>query len=183
MSKTALITGINGMDGSHLADFLLDKNYTIYCLERRSSSINRTNTNHLLDKVNFITGDLTDQNSLFRALKEDSLKEIISKHYGIRNPNVFENHIRNIINIRNICAHNGVLFDYRSPKGIKNIPGLDINDRNRNSLEGVLKLVTFYIEKISVNRKNDFISEIEKLKSELNTNLAVKGIIAENIGL
>ena len=88
-----------------------------------------------------------------------------------------------IINIRNICAHNGVLFDYRSPKGIKNIPGLDINDRNRNSLEGVLKLVTFYIEKISVNRKNDFISEIEKLKSELNTNLAVKGIIAENIGL
>jgi hypothetical protein len=60
---------------------------------------------------------------------------------------------------------------------------LDINDRNRNSLEGVLKLVTFYIEKISVNRKNDFISEIEKLKSELNTNLAVKGIIAENIGL
>ena len=75
------------------------------------------------------------------------------------------------------------MFDYRSPKGIKNIPGLDINDINRNSLEGVLKLVTFYIEKISVNRKNDFISEIEKLKSELNTNLAVKGIIAENIGL
>jgi len=60
---------------------------------------------------------------------------------------------------------------------------LDINDRNRNSLEGVLKLVTFYIKKISENRKIDFISEIEKLKSELNTNLAVKGIIAENIGL
>ena len=76
MSKTALITGINGMDGSHLADFLLDKNYTIYCLERRSSSINRTNTNHLLDKVNFITGDLTDQNSLFRALKESNPDEV-----------------------------------------------------------------------------------------------------------
>jgi hypothetical protein len=60
---------------------------------------------------------------------------------------------------------------------------LDINDRNRNSLEGVLKLVTFYIKKISENRKIDFISEIEKLKSELNMNLAVKGIIAENIGL
>ncbi len=75
------------------------------------------------------------------------------------------------------------MFDYYSPKGIKNILGLDINNRNRNSLEGVLKLITFYIEKISVNRKIDFIAEIEKLKSELNTNLVVKGIIAENIGL
>ena len=120
---------------------------------------------------------------LYSALKSDSLKEIISKHYDIRTPNVFENHIKVILNVRNICAHNGVLFDYRSPKGIKNIPGLDINERNRNSLEGVLKLITFYIEKISINRKNDFIFEVEKLKSELDTNLVLKGIIAENIGL
>lgn len=120
---------------------------------------------------------------LYSALKSDSLQKTISNHYGIRNPTVFENHIKIILNIRNICAHNGILFDYHSPKGIKNIQGLDINDRNRNSLEGVLKLIAFYIEKISVNRKRDFISDIEKLKSGLNTNLAVKGIIAQNIGL
>ena len=47
MSKVALITGINGMDGSHLADFLLDKGYVVYGVERRSSSKNRTNTSHL----------------------------------------------------------------------------------------------------------------------------------------
>ena len=41
MKKTALITGINGMDGSHLADLLLTKNYKIYGVERRSSSKNR----------------------------------------------------------------------------------------------------------------------------------------------
>ena len=34
--KTALITGVNGMDGSHLADFLLDKGYTVYGLERKN---------------------------------------------------------------------------------------------------------------------------------------------------
>ena len=34
--KRALITGINGMDGSHLADFLLDKGYEVYGMERRS---------------------------------------------------------------------------------------------------------------------------------------------------
>ena len=51
--KTALITGVNGMDGSHLADFLLDKGYTVYGLERRTSKPNRTNTAHLEDNDNF----------------------------------------------------------------------------------------------------------------------------------
>jgi GDPmannose 4,6-dehydratase len=74
--KTALITGINGMDGSHLADFLLEKGYTVYGLERRSSSENRTNVAHIEDKINFIKGDLTDQNSLLRALKESQPDEV-----------------------------------------------------------------------------------------------------------
>lgn len=76
MNKTALITGINGMDGSHLADFLLEKGYTVYGLERRSSSENRTNILHIQDKVKFIKGDLTDQNSLLRALKEANPDEV-----------------------------------------------------------------------------------------------------------
>jgi GDPmannose 4,6-dehydratase len=74
--KTALITGINGMDGSHLADFLLEKGYKVYGVERRSSSKNRINTKHLEGKVTFLQGDLTDQNSLFRCLKESNPDEV-----------------------------------------------------------------------------------------------------------
>jgi len=76
MSKTALITGINGMDGSHLADFLLKKGYIVYGIERRSSIKNRTNTKHLEDKITFLQGDLTDQNSLLRCLKESNPDEV-----------------------------------------------------------------------------------------------------------
>ncbi len=76
MSKIALITGINGMDGSHLADFLLKKDYKVYGIERRSSSKNRTNTEHLEGKVTFLQGDLTDQNSLLRCLKESNPDEV-----------------------------------------------------------------------------------------------------------
>jgi len=76
MSKIALVTGINGMDGSHLADFLLEKGYTVYGLERRRANENRANTFHLSNKVNFIKGDLTDQNSLLRALKEVNPDEV-----------------------------------------------------------------------------------------------------------
>lgn len=74
--KRVLITGINGMDGSHLADFLLDKNYEIFGIERRSSVKNRTNTSHLEGKINFINGDLTDQNSLLRCLKISEPHEV-----------------------------------------------------------------------------------------------------------
>ena len=54
IKKRALITGINGMDGSHLADFLLAKDYEVFGLERRCSVLNRTNTAHLEDQITFI---------------------------------------------------------------------------------------------------------------------------------
>lgn len=72
----ALITGINGMDGSHLADLLLSKGYEVFGMERRTSSPNRTNTKHLEDKITFVNGDLTDQNSLVRCLKEANPDEV-----------------------------------------------------------------------------------------------------------
>ena len=74
--KRALITGINGMDGSHLADFLLDKGYEVYGMERRSSSKNRVNTWHLEGKITFVNGDLTDQNSLVRCLVKSNPHEV-----------------------------------------------------------------------------------------------------------
>ena len=74
--KRVLITGINGMDGSHLADFLLNKNYEVFGMERRSSVKNRTNTGHLENQITFIDGDLTDQNSLVRCLRESNPDEV-----------------------------------------------------------------------------------------------------------
>ena len=76
--KTALVTGVNGMDGSHLADFLLEKGYEVWGLERRTSHRNRINTGHLVDNPNFhfIDGDLTDQNSLYRALQKSDPDEV-----------------------------------------------------------------------------------------------------------
>ena len=74
--KRALITGINGMDGSHLADFLLERDYTVFGMERRSSAKNRVNTAHLEGKIHFINGDLSDQNSLLRCIQESHPDEI-----------------------------------------------------------------------------------------------------------
>jgi GDPmannose 4,6-dehydratase len=76
MKKRALITGITGMDGSHLADFLLAKDYEVFGLVRRVSTPNIVNIAHILDKINLLNGDLTDQNSLLRALKDCEPDEV-----------------------------------------------------------------------------------------------------------
>lgn len=67
--KRALITGITGQDGSYLAEFLLEKGYSVYGLVRRKSKLDFNNAEHLKGKVEFIFGDMTDQASLLRAME------------------------------------------------------------------------------------------------------------------
>lgn len=76
MSRRALITGITGQDGSYLAEFLLDKNYTVFGLVRRSSTINFERISHLQDKVELIPGDLLDESSLIAALQKSAPDEV-----------------------------------------------------------------------------------------------------------
>jgi len=83
MSKVAFITGITGQDGSYLAEFLLEKGYTIYGLVRRSSTYNNLiNINHIKDNINFNIryGDITDKSSIFNILKEMKNTHILNEN-------------------------------------------------------------------------------------------------------
>jgi GDPmannose 4,6-dehydratase len=75
-TKSALITGITGQDGSYLADQLLEKGYDVYGLVRRLSIPNYTRIEHILDDVTLIDGDLTDQASINRAISMSKPHEI-----------------------------------------------------------------------------------------------------------
>lgn len=66
----ALITGITGQDGSYLADLLLDKEYEVYGMVRRSSTENFERINHIRDKVTLMHGDLLDHFSVLRIIDE-----------------------------------------------------------------------------------------------------------------
>jgi len=76
MSKTALITGITGQDGSYLAELLLSKGYKVVGTVRRSSTVNYERINHLLDDIEIISGDLLDQMSLVEALRSHRPEEV-----------------------------------------------------------------------------------------------------------
>lgn len=76
MSKTALITGITGQDGSYLADLLLEKGYKVYGLVQRTATYQFQNIEHILDNVTLLNGDLADSGSLMRAVAESKPDEV-----------------------------------------------------------------------------------------------------------
>ncbi len=76
MTKAALITGITGQDGSYLAELLLNKGYEVYGLVRRLSTPNTSRISHIVDKIIFLEGDLTDQSSLNVAMQTAQPDEV-----------------------------------------------------------------------------------------------------------
>jgi GDPmannose 4,6-dehydratase len=65
----ALITGITGQDGSYLAEYLLEKGYEVCGIYRRSSTETFERINHLKDKLNLVSADLTDYSSVYDVIK------------------------------------------------------------------------------------------------------------------
>lgn len=72
----ALITGINGQDGSYLAELLLEKNYEVHGIIRRSSAGNTRRIDHILGAITLHYGDLSDVNNLVKILQEVQPDEI-----------------------------------------------------------------------------------------------------------
>ena len=83
MANTALVTGITGQDGAYLAEFLLDKGYTVHGIKRRASSFNTQRVDHLYTdphegKPRFMMhyGDITDSTNVIRLIQETQPNEI-----------------------------------------------------------------------------------------------------------
>jgi len=74
--KRALITGVTGQDGSYLAELLLQKGYKVFGLSRPESWSKPNCASHLVDKVNILFGDLTEDHDLASIIKETRPDEI-----------------------------------------------------------------------------------------------------------
>ena len=74
--KRALITGLTGQDGSYLAEFLLDKDYHVVGMVRRTSTINFERIAHIQDDIEIVQGDLLDETSLRHIIKNHQPDEI-----------------------------------------------------------------------------------------------------------
>lgn len=76
MTRSALITGITGQDGSYLAELLLEKNYDVHGVVRRSSRQSMERLGGILPRITLHDGDLTDSSSILRILEKSNPDEI-----------------------------------------------------------------------------------------------------------
>lgn len=155
--KRALITGVTGMDGSHLAELLLSKGYEVHGLVRRTSTFNRQRIEGMDIKLHY--GDMTDPFSLMWALKASNPDEVYNlaaqSHVGVswETPwysaqtigigvlNLLES-IRVLgINPKIYQASTSELFDGMNP------PYNEVSEKNPISPYGTAKLFGFQIGK------------------------------------
>ena len=108
MSKVALLTGITGQDGSYLAEFLLEKDYNVWGIIRRSSNINTHRIEHIYNKLNLRYGDLADCVNLMNILNE-----IRITYTDIT-----------VLEVYNLAAMSHVKISFDMPEYVSNIDGL-----------------------------------------------------------
>ena len=76
VKRRALITGITGQDGSYLAELLLEKDYEVIGMVRRSSTVNFERIAHIQDKLTLAPGDLLDEGSMIGVISEHRPHEV-----------------------------------------------------------------------------------------------------------
>ena len=116
-------------------------------------------------------------------MKEDPIKATIASAYGIRSVRSFENYIRTIVAIRNICAHGSIMFDLKLNQNItSNGPVSNINDSNKIKLYSAIRVINYILRQISVNRANEMNEQITKIFDKHTESAMIKDIIAKSIG-
>lgn len=119
----------------------------------------------------------------YRNLKNEDLKIKIANVYGFRDFEMLENFFLAIINIRNVCSHHAVLYDYNQPTKIWKIPNKYYRgtSRNRNNLMASLRLILFILSKISINRSEELEQKLKDIFNDFEACDSIKNVIKEKI--
>ena len=132
MTKIALITGISGQDGSYLSELLLEKNYKVYGILRRHSSINTKRIDNIFEKLSLFYGDMTDQVSL------QNIFDKIEKDNENKEIEVFE--------IYNLAAQSHVKVSFEVPEYTAQVDALGtlrlLETVLKSKLKDKIKLIT-----------------------------------------
>lgn len=121
--------------------------------------------------------------SLYTSLNNNDLKRKIASIYNINRVEVFENYIILIRDIRNVCAHGNILYDFAPIRSIRKGPALMTDVVNNQNLRGAYKIIEYMIKQISVNRYNDLRNEIRSLLEKYSDFEGVENIIKNISGL
>lgn len=128
--KFALITGINGQDGSYLAEFLLEKEYIVYGIIRRASYFNTKRIEHLRNKINLVYGDVSDGNNITYILTSIKSKMNLDT---------------DTLEIYNLAAQSHVAVSFEMPNYTSNVDGIGtLNVLESIRITDMIKHTKFY---------------------------------------
>jgi abortive infection bacteriophage resistance protein len=119
--------------------------------------------------------------SIYGNILDNNVKNIISEKYNVKDLSKFFKLLNTVRQIRNICAHSGVLFDYSLPQSVSSIPQIDYNKDDRNSLDTSIKVIGFFVNSISENRYKDFKNEIKSFFDEKKKDPILVKVIIDHI--
>tara|TARA_Y100000034_G_scaffold25708_3_gene30549 strand:+ start:13419 stop:15413 length:1995 start_codon:yes stop_codon:yes gene_type:complete len=155
--KSALITGVTGMDGSHLVDILLDRGYEVHGLMRRSASPNLWRIQHALTRINLIDGDMTELGALMAALDESQPDIVLNMAGQSFVPTSFRNpaytYLVNTVGVANLieamrkCCPDARMVQASSSEMFGNVQETPQTETTRfypRSPYGVSKAAAFY---------------------------------------
>ena len=119
---------------------------------------------------------------VYRNLKEDTIKLAIAKVYGIQSVRTFENYMRTIVAVRNVCAHGSIMFDLNLALSIAKGPAVEINETNKNNLYSAICVIKHILGEISKNRMNDLEEQMAEVFEKHENNNQLKAVIEQRIG-
>lgn len=167
---------INIMEDNYVYNF----EERVYRTLRDNPVIKRHHKNHGMDTyapawktIEFMT--LGNISSLYKALKDDSIKRLIAKQYGC-SMKVFINYLETIRVIRNKCAHGNCIYNVELAKGIAAKPA-GVSPDCRHNINGAICVLKHFIGCISQNRRIELEQNIYSLLNsdrEANTNEIIK---------
>jgi len=132
MSNIAFITGITGQDGSYLAELLLEKNYKVYGIVRRTSLVYTfSRLDHIRDQLFLEYGDLTDGSSITNIIHK-----ILNENFDFK-----------ILEIYNLAAQSHVKISFDIPEYTSMVDGigtLKLLETIRNLPEHIHNRIKFY---------------------------------------
>ena len=106
-------------------------------------------------------GEILD---LYNAISNVSSRLAISKAFGIRSIKTLDNYLTAVRQIRNRCAHNGVLFDYVASMALTEKGPVKMSSvADKTNLRGAIEVIKYLTGVVSKNRQSDFEQEIRRL--------------------
>jgi len=132
--------------------------------------------------LEFMTiGEIID---LFSAVTNVKDRLAICYHFGIRSLNTFDSYLHSVRRVRNRCAHGGVLYDYAASKRlVAKGPVKLSNTYDRFNLKGAIDVISYLLEYVSVNRKEQLKQELQNLIDECKDNNQLYNAICLASGL